>query len=110
MGGEAFGRAYDPSEITGDDGAAFRLELQRDGTGRLLQQYQLYGFYDAGEVWTRGSNDSSALGSAGIGVRVLVDDTWLGTLEVSKPLTRSVEAMGEDGRDVRLFFTLAANF
>lgn len=110
LGGEAFGRGYDPSEITGDDGAAFRAELQRDGRASLLGPYQVYGFYDAGQVWARGANTSAALSSAGLGARILVDETWFGSLEVSKPLTRSVEALGDDGRDYRLFFTLAVNF
>lgn len=112
IGGEGFGRAYDPSEITGDDGIAFRVELQRDGSfgGRLLRQYQIYGFYDVGEVWTRGSDDGAALASVGLGTRVLADGGLLGSLEIAKPLTRPVQAMGDDGKDVRLFFTLTASF
>ncbi len=112
VGGEGFGRAYDPSEITGDDGLAFRVELQRDGSfgDGLLRQYQIYGFYDVGEVWTRGSDDGAALASVGLGTRVLADGGLLGSLELAKPLTRSVQAMGDDGKDVRLFFTLTASF
>lgn len=112
IGGEGFGRAYDPSEVTGDDGVAFRVELQRDGSfgDGLLRQYQVYGFYDAGEVWTRGSDDGAALASVGLGARVLADGGLLGSLELAKPLTRPVQAMGDDGKDVRLFFTITASF
>jgi hemolysin activation/secretion protein len=95
FGGEPFGRGYDPSELVGDHGLGFKLELRRDG--RLPwageQPLRLYGFYDAGKVWQRaGGSDSAA--SAGIGARVSLNRETTLTLELAKPLTHAVAAEG----------------
>ncbi|MBI1274477.1 BamA/TamA family outer membrane protein, partial [bacterium] len=77
IGGPSFGRGYDPSEITGDSGAAGRLELQYNDTLSwvVVQDYQVYGFYDVGKVWNRdvqtgsGEEKTATLASTGLGVR-----------------------------------------
>lgn len=113
LGGGRFGRAYDPSEITGDDGVAASIELQvgrRSETG-VLRSWQLYGFYDAGRVWDggqAGASDGESLTSAGIGVRADLFGRLSGSLEVAKPITRDVAAEGD--RDARLFVSLTAIF
>ena len=55
IGGVNFVRAYDPAELTGDSGIAGKVELQygERTTNIGLDNYQLYGFYDAGRVWNR---------------------------------------------------------
>jgi hemolysin activation/secretion protein len=47
-GGGNYGRAYDPSEISGDYGAAGYLELQRTlkAHNAFFRNTQIYGFYD----------------------------------------------------------------
>lgn len=111
LGGEAFGRAYDSSEITGDHCLMGSAELnylipeQID----LLRYAQLYTFYDGGRVWNRGiSSNNASLASAGGGIRFGLGDHLTGSLEVAKPLTRDVAA--EDNRDPRVFFRLTGSF
>ncbi len=110
LGGERFGRAYDPSEITGHDGAAGRVELQYDGSlaDSLLSQYQFYGFYDIGAVRTSTTSGrrSLSLASAGFGARGRFQHGLFGYVELAQPLTRSVLAKGSDGKDPRYFFVL----
>lgn len=112
LGGEGFGRAYDPSEITGDDGAAVRFELQRDGAmpGSFVPQYEFYAYYDGGMVWSRGTDPDHSLASAGVGVRFLTVGDLLASIELAQPITRAVEAMGTKGKDPRVFFTLTRSF
>ena len=112
LGGERFGRAYDPSEITGPDGAAARVELQLDGrlADMPIRQYQFYGYYDYGAVWTEGDEGRETLSSAGLGVRAQLVYGLFAYVEFAQPLTRSVFARGGDGKDPRYFFTLRANF
>ncbi len=113
LGGEDFGRAYDPSEITGDDGAALRVELQHDRFPgiRAIDRYQLYLYYGIGAVWTRGSGAGrDSLASLGGGVRVVLFGRYSGYLELAAPLTRPVATQEPDGNDVRAFFALAASF
>lgn len=55
FGGRLFGRGYDPSAITGDNGVIGKAELQyQDGVDHLewLLRYQAYLFADAGWVHT----------------------------------------------------------
>lgn len=109
LGGERFGRAYDPSEITGASGLAGRAEIQRDfwPEGVPVNQIQLYGYYDIGEVWNPGRQSLSSLGG---GVRVQFPYGIYTYVEIAKPLTRSVLAQGADGKDPRFFFVVRADF
>jgi hemolysin activation/secretion protein len=116
IGGSAIGSAYDPSEIVGDDGLAGRIELRWDapppGIGDV--SYQVYGFWDGGEVWTRtpsaGQPSQQSLASAGIGLRIALTQWLYGTAEIAKPLTRPIATRGESGNDPRFFFSLTARF
>lgn len=117
LGGAQFLSAYDPSEVTGDSGAAGRAELQYSQSSNLqyLSAYQLYTFYDIGKVWTRnpaaGLKDSVSLASAGAGVRFNIMAPLSGSFEVSVPLTKDVNtAKPNHGDDARAFFTLAYRF
>ena len=114
LGGSQFGRAFDSSEVTGDHGIAFKLELQK--TFQINKAYindiQAYTFFDYGTVWNRretstGSNKQD-LSSIGLGFRFDLADHISGYLEVDKPLNREVAAQGN--KDTRMFFSLSANF
>lgn len=119
-GGALFGRAFDTSELTGDHGAAGKLELQYGATAEtpLIKDYQFYSFWDYGAVWridpvslADGNGHHSKTGSSlGIGVRFNVTDSISGYVEVDKPMTRDVSANGTDGEKPRAFFSLAARF
>jgi len=116
LGGANFGSAYDPSEIIGDSGIAGRVELQynRSGDFYYLPNYQLYGFYDIGTVWTRnaaaGLKDTESLADVGVGTRFNIMEPVSGGLEIGWPLTRKVAADGGDGYMPRLFFSLAYRY
>ena len=111
VGGERYGRAFDAAEITGPDGAAARLELQYDGSlgDSLIQQYQFYGFYDIGAVWT--STGRESLTSTGFGVRSQFKYGIFGSVEFAAPLTRPVsnDTLGGMSNDPRVFFVLSGN-
>ncbi len=111
VGGERYGRAFDAAEITGPDGAAARLELQYDGSlgDSLIQQYQFYGFYDIGAVWTSSGRES--LTSTGFGVRSQFKYGIFGSIEFAAPLTRPVsnDTLGGMSNDPRVFFVLSGN-
>jgi len=128
LGGAAFGRGYDPSEVTGDDGIAGKLELQYTPNLELgqLRYTQFYAFYDVGEAVTEhaavpGSGvkglpgtgqTTGSLASAGVGTRLALFQNYTGTLELAKPLTRELAAdRGHgDAKSWHLFFSLTASF
>jgi hemolysin activation/secretion protein len=116
VGGARFGRGYDPSEITGGDGAAGLVELRHDGRFAGLGtelSYQLYGFGEFGVVWTGDPNGGGArdsLASAGAGVRIGWGGRFLGEIEVAAPLTRGVASEGGRSDFARVFFRLTAAF
>ena len=117
LGGAEFGRAYDPAEITGDDGWAGRAELQINDPLPLPEpvSYQLYAFYDGGVVYNNdpGSSGSDSLVSAGFGVRANLTSWMSGLVELAVPLTRGVSAVSvnpDEQNDPRVFFALAARF
>ncbi len=113
VGGSRYGRGYDSSEITGDDGAAGLAELRFDAeiNETYLKSVQVYGFYDVGAVWNTlpgGKSARESLASVGGGVRLTVTSSVFATIEVAKPLTRTVANEGDD--DARAFFSFAARF
>jgi hemolysin activation/secretion protein len=118
IGGENFGSAYDPSEITGDSGADARAEIRynRSGDLALIPYYQLYGFYDIGKVWNRdtpeGTPPGESLADTGLGLRFNAAQPLSGGVEVAAPLTRVVAAdgTGSSGYRPRVFFNLAYRF
>lgn len=116
FGGSQFGRAYDSSEITGDHGAAFKVEIQYADQSQwpLLETYQLYSFYDIGRVWQSstlpGEESNESASSAGLGLRFNASYRIAGSLELAKPLTRPVSAEEPDRYDWRVFFNLSVSF
>jgi len=109
LGGTRFGRAYDPSELTGVDGVGGILELQygRSVAWNLVKRYQLYGFYDLGAVWDNDGRQRS-LSSTGAGVRTWIYETMTANFEVALPLTRLVFTEGDNS--MRFFFSLQTSF
>jgi hemolysin activation/secretion protein len=92
VGGDTYGRGYDPSDLSGDSGFGFGAELQYTNSEPLgpLRGYQPYGFYNFGVVWTRGNNVSprQSIASAGFGVRSQFFEYFFFDLGVAWPLTR----------------------
>lgn len=92
-GGQTFGRAYDPSEITGDQGLAASMELRY----LRLDPWQgirgtPYVFYDIGKVWNEDTGGVSAsASSAGLGMRFNHSSGLSSNLGLAWPLTRRVE-------------------
>jgi hemolysin activation/secretion protein len=113
FGGDQFGRGYDPSELVGDSGAAVKFELRYAGSvpDSLLKSYTAYGFYDLGVVNQRtliSAQTSGSAASVGLGLRFNVGRYVSGFLELTKPLTHTVQAEG--GRDARAYLGIGAHF
>lgn len=120
LGGAQFGRAYDPAELTGDYGVAFKLELQYGYRVdvKFLRDLQLYTFVDPGIVWrhkpTPDRPASETLVSGGLGVRFNLTEAISGYVEVDKPVNRDFKpnrgASPEGNRDPRVFFAIVGRF
>ncbi len=95
VGGAEIGRAYDPSDITGDEGAAAGLELRYLGF-RTLQpvNFEPFLYYDIGFISNRdtGQPDYQSLASAGAGVRFATTTGQSGSITIAVPLTKDVTA------------------
>ena len=118
VGGSQFGRGYDASEISGDNGIAGKLELQYSKL-HVINEYpipvQYYSFWDVGKVWNNEPRytDSESLASLGGGVRINPYKDLHITGEVAFPLTRSVaseEAYGYNGNKARFFLNVLKMF
>ncbi|KQY85046.1 hypothetical protein ASD25_08630 [Brevundimonas sp. Root1423] len=112
LGGSNFGRAFDPSEITGDEGLAGKIELFKTISLDGVSSIEPYIFYETGFVRQidplPAESRRDTLGSGGIGVRIAADDNWAASLEYSQPFERDVASEGD--RDARLFFSISAAF
>jgi len=115
-GGQAFGRAYDPSEMTGDHGISAALELRYNGLSSWKDSVlQPFVFYDIGKVWNTGerSPDATPSGSsAGGGLKFFNNHGISGSLSVAVPLTRPASAPPSysGGSGPRLLIQLASHF
>ncbi len=112
-GGQSFGRAYDPSEITGDHGIAGSIEVRYLGLGAWHKiSFTPYGYYDIGQVWNEDAGGiSESASSAGFGVRLRYTSGFSGNLGVAWPLTRGVSTpIYGDGYDPRFLLQLSRHF
>jgi hemolysin activation/secretion protein len=122
LGSTPFGRAYDYSEITGDNGFGGAIELQygravtAEDLRRFIQEYQAYVFYDGGIVWRNTSTGTSLpnLQSTGLGLRVNAARGLSFDLQGAKALSRCVAAphtpVTSDCRPFRFFFSTVLRF
>ena len=107
VGGEHFGRGYDPSEILSDHGVAGKVDLRYTHTwsGRRPMSLTPYGFVDAGRVWQRttypGIESSQDIVSTGGGVYLNIGTQVSGYIEIAKPLTKDI--WQERNREPRIF-------
>lgn len=114
VGGAQYGRAYDSSEITGDQGLAFKLELQKafQPKKKYLRDLQAYTFFDYGKVWNRNETvtgfKTQDIYSLGLGIRFNITDVISGYMEWDKPINQDVSSEGN--KDGRAFFSLSAKF
>lgn len=93
-GGASLGRAYDTSEIVGDDGLAGGIEARYQGMSPVGTFHPMpYGFYDLGKVWNKntGQEKSASGSSAGIGLYLQGDHGFFGNAFAAFPLTKSIE-------------------
>lgn len=108
FGGRRFGRAFDPSELTGDSCWLVSGELRFDPelSGPVIQT-QFYGFVDYGRVFrlepSDGTPQEDAGASAGLGLR-LATDTLSADISAAKPL------LGRDDDGWRFFLTAGARY
>lgn len=99
-GGRDFGRAFRPSEITGDHGVAGSLELRYRNAGfGFLRSYEPYVFIDAGKVWRRSEQflvRQSSGATGGGGLRLEISDYITLELEAAAVIHRSRPEIAED--------------
>jgi len=107
VGGEQFGRAYDPSELVGDSGWAAKLELRHTARFRTSVDYTFYAFGDRGSVHRRlapsesGGPKRDSAASLGGGVRFTLQGWLTGYVEGAAPVDKEVTAKGN--RKTRVF-------
>lgn len=114
FGGRSFGRGYDSSEISGDNGIAGSVEFAYTAFAweplrKVFGTYQLYWFYDAGSVWkvdSSGLDDHKTAASSGVGIRTGVFSKAHLNIELAKPLTRPAATRSrKDQKDMQLLFS-----
>ncbi|MCW2396331.1 MULTISPECIES: ShlB/FhaC/HecB family hemolysin secretion/activation protein [unclassified Sphingobium] len=112
LGGAQYGRAYDPSEITGDKGIAGKVELFYTIAARGMGTVEPYVYYEGGRVWQNdllpGERPRAGLRSYGAGLRAGIADRFSLSMEYAKPVRRAVSAEGN--RDGRIFVSLSAAY
>lgn len=115
LGGADFGRAYNPGEITGEQGFAVSAELGYVlflKTGHI-ERVRPYLFYDFGKTWDEKTSSSDglaqSLSSAGLGVYVEFSNDAYASVEYAYPLTRQPSNQ-RDPKHGRVFAFFGINF
>ncbi len=114
-GGSVVGRAYNVSEITGDEGVSASLELHYSGLPVWYRTiFSPYAFYDIGRVWQLhpSTPPSISAASAGLGLDVKNALGLNANIYVAKPLTKAVltPLYGTNGKAPSYSFLLGYNF
>lgn len=108
LGGDAFLRAFDPSEVTGDRGLAAKIELRHSTSWRLVPLAP-YVFVDRGMVQQHASvGGSTWLSATGMGLRFLAPHSWRGFMEWARPFGKAVTSTGT--KSPRILAGLAVDF
>ena len=113
FGGQQFGRAFDPSELTGDDGIAGTTELRLTVPTTIPKLgAELFGFVDAGRVWNYVNDKPTCASSTGLGIRGSYGRGYGQALPtIAQPLNHAVAAPEYgNGKNPRGFFSLNASF
>jgi hemolysin activation/secretion protein len=118
LGGRTYGRAFDPSEKTGDHGFAVAAELRytvedlKFPLGDMPTTLQFYGFGDWGRVYhiDKTRKTFETLASAGVGMRFTVGPRLSGQIEGAVPLYGRTAALGDNGDTWRVFFIVNARY
>ncbi len=115
LGGERFGRAYNPGEVTGEHGFAVAAELGYDlpFETEYVERVRPYLFYDFGKVWDEDTSSSDglaqSLSSAGLGVHVDFSNAAYADFEYAYPLTRRPSNQ-RDNKSGRVFVIFGMRF
>ncbi len=112
LGGARYGRAFDPSELSGDRGWAGSAELRWANPLRLDERVEteIFAFADTGVIWNDqpGKDAREHLSSAGVGVRARFQ-SWLRIVaEVATPIDSSSDALRRQGP--RAFLSLTVEY
>ena len=112
LGGARYGRAFDPSELSGERGWAGVAELRWADPVRLDDRLatEVFVFADTGVIWNDqpGKDPREHLSSAGLGVRLRTDNGLRLGAEVATPLDSSSQELRRQG--TRFFLTLAFEY
>jgi hemolysin activation/secretion protein len=94
FGGQQFGRAYDASELTADDGVGGMAELRYSPPITIPNATsELFAFYDIGRLWNYGAIAAAeSAASTGVGLRFAYGAHVTANLTLAQPLTREVAA------------------
>ena len=116
-GGYSLGRAYDNSEIAGDNGLGFLAELSYRkfsiySVSSFMPSIEPYIFYDIGKVWNLDENTEDESGaSSGGGLRLRWENGSMINTTIAQPLTRSIEnPKSGNGRNPRFLLSVQHNF
>lgn len=113
-GGQTFGRAYDNSEITGDQGMTGSIEFRYSGFGPWYGVQPVpYQYYDIGAVWNEGSGQApyAAGSSTGGGIRVFSDYGFSGNFGLAFPLARrAANPLFGNGKNPRYYMQCSYAF
>lgn len=113
-GGQAFGRAYDTSDISGDTGVSGAIEFRYSGIFVDPDvSVQPFGFYDIGVVRNYNVDQPKKSSGSSMGVGTRFSTSWheSGLLGVGFPLTREIHTpIYSRTPSYRLFFQVTQDF
>ncbi len=112
LGGANFGRGFDVSEVSGDNGWGALIELRYAPEQDWFPDgLQFYVFFDRGQVWNIGpqttTSDRISVASAGGGVRVNLNQNLFAAVETARGLNRPQASISDKPN---VYFTLSARF
>lgn len=115
FGGPVSGRAYDESEITGDNGLSGSIKLTYTGIKNSNNfKFLPSVFYDIGKIWNKDELQKGTKSAADAGIELEISHTsgLVASITAAMPLTkeRDTQVYGNNSTNPRIFMELRYNF
>ncbi|WP_420547527.1 ShlB/FhaC/HecB family hemolysin secretion/activation protein [Curvivirga sp.] len=108
LGGSQYGKAYQGSSLSGDQGLATAVEFKKNYSFNTDITLQPFTYIDGGRVWNHNDQEDGYLASTGVGLRLHYNTGAWWDISLNAPLTN--KTLNDRSNDLHVFFSGGISF